>query len=187
MDIPSSTTDNDVIMRVEIPFGSNIKYEYGKDGRLYVDRVLHASCMKYPFNYGYFENTLAGDGDALDAVLLTTHSFHPGCYVQCRIVGVLMTEDEKGNDEKVLVVPVPKIDPQYGSYAGLDDIGKNTLEQVEFFFRSYKQMEKEKWVKINGYRDADEAYKIYRESILAYQKQNVDKKSKKLDISSHFC
>lgn len=162
-------TDTEVMATIEIPKGSNIKYEI-KDGRLICDRVLHTP-MNYIFNYGCFEQTLAGDGDPLDVVLLTDTSFHPNCLVKCRIIGVLMTSDEKGQDEKIIAVPAKNIDPQYSIYKDISDLSKSTLDQIRFFFENYKSLEKGKEVKVGDFKNQKEAMKIYQKSVKAYLDQ----------------
>ena len=151
-----------VEMCVEIPYGSNVKYEI-KDGKIICDRVLHTP-MSYPFNYGYLTDTLADDGDELDAVLLTPTAFVPQTYIQVKIIGALLTEDEKGKDEKIIVVPVDKVDPRYKAINDISDIAPDVREQIFFFFNYYKILEKEKWIKIDGYVEREEAIKIYHES-----------------------
>ena len=149
------------MMRVEIPRGSNIKYEI-VDGKLICDRVLHTP-MTYIFNYGCFDNTLAGDGDPLDVVLLSDVSFYPGCYVKCKILGVLLTKDDKGEDEKIITVPHESVDPQYSEINDLHELPPSTLEQVKFFFTNYKSLEKGKKVMVDNFYAAEKAIAIYNE------------------------
>lgn len=158
------TQEYDVLMRIEIPFGSNIKYEFDEQNRLIVDRVLHTP-MNYPFNYGYIPDTLAGDGDPLDAALITETPLFPGSYVKARIVGALVTEDEKGLDEKVIMVPIESVDPRFKEIQNISDISQQFLEQIKFFFDNYKRLERGKFIKIGDYLDRDQTLKIYRESI----------------------
>jgi len=156
----------ETMMTVEIPKGSNIKYEI-KDGRLICDRVLHTP-MSYIFNYGCFEKTIAGDRDPLDAVLITDTSFYPNCLVNCRIIGVLITSDEKGLDEKIITVPADNIDPQYSKYKDINDLSESTLAQIKFFFENYKSLEKGKKVNVGEFKNREEALKIYDKSIEAH-------------------
>ena len=100
------------LVRIEIPLGCAVKYEY-QDGQLMVDRVLS---QPYPGNYGFVENTLADDGDELDAVVMVGYPLQTGCVVRCRPVGVVRMEDEEGVDHKVLMVP--EQDPQCAGPAG---------------------------------------------------------------------
>ena len=96
---------------IEIPFNSFVKYEIDKEAnRMRCDRVLHTA-MAYPGNYGYFPNTLAGDGDPLDVLVISEYALHPGTIINVKIVGVLLTKDEKGSDEKIIAVPAPTVDP----------------------------------------------------------------------------
>ena len=157
------TSSQPLWMKIEIPFGSNVKYEF-QNGRLVCDRVLHTP-MQYPFNYGYLENTLADDGDHLDAVLLTDIQFVPGCHIQVKIIGALITEDEKGMDEKVLVVPISKVYPSSAEINDISNLRPEQKEQIKFFFEYYKQLEKGKWIKVGDYVDCDKAIQIYQESV----------------------
>lgn len=156
----------EVTMTVEIPKGSNVKYEM-KDGRLICDRVLHTP-MNYIFNYGCFENTLAGDSDPLDAVLLSDTGFYPTCLINCRIVVVLITSDDNGLDEKIIVVPANNVDPRYENIKDISDLSASELEQIEFFFKNYKSLEKGKNVDVGEFKNSEEAVKIYEKSVDAY-------------------
>jgi inorganic pyrophosphatase len=158
------------MMRVEIPKGSNIKYEI-KDGKLICDRVLHTP-MSYIFNYGCFEETLAGDGDPLDVVLLAGDtSLFPGCYVEVRVIGVLVTSDESGQDEKIITVPVDKVDPKFSKVKDIKDLEPSTRDQIKFFFQNYKSLEKGKRVVVGDYLGKEDGWKIYRNSIVNYRRK----------------
>jgi inorganic pyrophosphatase len=149
---------------IEVSKGSNLKYEISKETNLLrLDRVLHTS-MFYPGNYGYFPQTLAGDGDPLDVLVLTDYVLQPGIVVECKIIGVLLTEDEKGLDEKILAVPSDKVDKSYVKVNSLDDIPKLTLEKIEHFFTNYKTLEVDKWVKTNGFKNSKFAIDIYNQA-----------------------
>lgn len=160
-------TEVNVMMTVEIPRGSNIKYEI-KDGRLICDRVLHTP-MNYIFNYGCFEKTLAGDEDPLDVVLVTDTSFYPTSLVNCRIIGALITSDEKGMDEKIIAVPAKNIDPQYEKFNDITDLSDSTLAQIKFFFENYKSLEQGKTVTVGDFVNCKEAMDIYNKSIEVYE------------------
>jgi inorganic pyrophosphatase len=168
---------NQLMVRVEIPRGSNIKYEI-VGGKLICDRILHTP-MNYIFNYGSFENTLAGDGDPLDVVLLSEASFYPGCYVKCKIIGVLMTKDEKGDDEKIITVPIDSVDPQYASINDISDLPNSTLEQIKFFFKNYKSLEKNKEVTVGDFHGRADAMEILfnceNKFALANHNQSIDR------------
>lgn len=153
---------------IEIPVNSNLKYEYCHEtGHLRLDRVLHTS-MTYPGNYGYFPNTLSGDGDPLDAILLMNSPLQPGTYVNVRIIGALITKDENGMDEKILVVPTNDIDPHFKHILNYTDLEDIYLEKIEHFFKNYKNLESNKWCTTNGYVDNTNAIQIYNDSIINY-------------------
>jgi len=151
---------------IEIAKDSNIKYEYDKKlGALRLDRVLVPS-MVYPENYGYFPNTLASDGDALDVVLISDYSLIPGSYIKVRIVGVLDMEDEKGQDEKIIAVPSSEVDKTYDYVKDLDDLPIARLNKIKFFFENYKRMDNNKWAKVNNFSNKEKAIEIYNKSLL---------------------
>ncbi len=154
---------------IEIPYGSNIKYEIDKkSGAVVVDRILY-SAMYYPANYGFVPNTLAKDGDPADILVLNENSFQAGSVIPCRLIGVLVMEDEAGMDEKLVAVPVSKIDPNYEDINSLDDLPKAQLDKIKNFFETYKILEPNKWVKVKEFKSKDEAQKILQEAIEAYK------------------
>ena len=154
---------------IEIPYGSNIKYEIDKDsGAVVVDRVLY-SAMFYPANYGFIPSTLANDGDPADVLVLNEYPLQAGSVIPCRLIGVLVMEDESGMDEKLLAVPVTKIDPRYDGIKSIDDIPKATLAKIKNFFETYKMLEPNKWVKVKGFEDAKKAQDILDKAIKAYK------------------
>jgi inorganic pyrophosphatase len=140
----------EVLVHIEISKNSSVKYEF-KNNRLNIDRILHPP-MVYPYNYGYIPKTLSGDGDPLDAMVITDNKLQPGSYIKCRPIGMLVTEDESGMDEKIICVPITKIDPTHENIKNINQLPQHILKQIEFFFGNYKCMEKEKWVKINGFK-----------------------------------
>ena len=121
--------------------------------------------MAYPGNYGYIPETLAGDGDPLDILLISDYALHPLTIVNVKIIGVLMTEDEKGSDEKIISVPSEKVDPNYKKINNYTDLPTYTLSKIKHFFKHYKDTEKNKWVKVGDFKDKDEALKIYYDSL----------------------
>lgn len=154
---------------IEIPYGSNIKYEIDKDsGAVVVDRVLY-SAMFYPANYGFIPSTLADDGDPADVLVLNEYPLQAGSVIPCRLIGVLVMEDESGMDEKLLAVPVSKIDPRYDDIKSIDDLPKATLDKIKNFFETYKMLEPNKWVKVKGFEDAKKAQDILDKAIKAYK------------------
>ena len=154
---------------IEIPYGSNVKYEIDKDsGAIFVDRVLY-SAMFYPANYGFVPNTLAADGDPADILVLNEYPLQAGSVIKCRLIGVLIMEDESGMDEKLLAVPVSKVDPKYDEIKDIEDLPKSTLEKIKNFFETYKMLEPNKWVKVKDYKGKEEAEKILQEAIENYK------------------
>lgn len=151
---------------IEIPMGADpVKYEIDKDtGALFVDRMLRTA-MYYPCNYGFIPNTLSLDGDPTDVLVLCDERLIPGCVIPVRPIGVLLMEDESGKDEKILAVPVNKISPLYASKQSYKDIPESKLEQISHFFSHYKDLEKNKWVKVLGWEDTKIAEQLIQEAI----------------------
>ena len=165
--IPSGNNPpEDVNVIIEVPIGGEpIKYEMDKAaGTLFVDRFLHTS-MRYPGNYGFVPHTLSGDGDPIDVLICNTRTLVPGCVINVRPIGVLIMEDNSGQDEKVLAVPSPHITQRYSKVDNYTDLPEITLRQVEHFFEHYKDLEPGKWVKIDGWHDAAYARKMIVEAI----------------------
>ena len=160
----------EVEVQIEIPVGSRIKYEIDHNtGKLRVDRILHTP-VYYFFNYGYIPNTLSGDGDPLDAIVLCNEKITPTAYITCKIVGVIKTWDESGEDDKMLLVPIDKIDRDSSYINNDNDLPEYKKQKLICFFEDYKKMEPGKWVKIDkDFKDRDEALKIYKESLQRYQ------------------
>lgn len=156
----------DVNVIVEVPVGGQpIKYEMDKEaGTLVVDRFLYTP-MHYPGNYGFVPHTLSGDGDPIDVLVCNTRQLIPGCVINVRPIGVLVMEDNAGQDEKVIAVPSPKLTRRYENVFNHTDLPEITLQQIEHFFAHYKDLEPGKWVKIEGWHDADYAKKMIVEAI----------------------
>jgi len=156
----------DVNVVVEVPIGGEpIKYEMDKAaGALVVDRFLYTA-MRYPGNYGFIPHTLSLDGDPCDVIVANTRAIVPGAVMSCRVVGVLLMEDEAGGDEKILAVPSAKLTRRYESVRNYTDLPGITLEQIEHFFKHYKDLEKGKWVKVLRWGDAEEAQGLVRDAI----------------------
>lgn len=156
---------------IEIPAGGEpVKYELDKEsGALFVDRMLHTS-MLYPANYGFIPHTLSDDGDPVDALVLTNVPLVPSCVIRARPVGVLIMEDESGQDEKILMVPVDKLFPYHSNIKNQSDLPQIVLDQIAHFFERYKDLEKNKWVKIVRWGDAAEAASLIQAGIDNAQK-----------------
>lgn len=148
----------DVNVVIEIPVGGDpVKYEVDKEsGAMFVDRFLHTA-MYYPCNYGFIPHTLSGDGDPVDVCVVGRTPVIPGAVIRVRPVGVLFMEDEGGEDEKLLAVPVDKLHPFYTDVKNYTDLPTILTEQIAHFFEHYKDLEKGKWVKIMRWGDAEEA------------------------------
>lgn len=157
---------NDVNVVIEVPIGGEpIKYEMDKEsGALVVDRFLYTS-MRYPGNYGFIPHTLSGDGDPCDVIVANTRALMPGSVISARIVGVLLMEDEAGQDEKLLAVPSSWLTARYEGVQNYTDLPEITLKQIEHFFAHYKDLEGTKWVKVLGWGDADKARSLVVEGI----------------------
>ena len=145
---------------IEISMNSDpVKYEVDKEsGAVFVDRFM-GTAMHYPTNYGYVPQTLSGDGDPVDVLVLTPFPLPPGVVVPCRALGILNMEDEGGVDGKVLAVPTEKILPTYSHIQSMDDLNPLELERIAHFFERYKDLEKGKWVKVLGWGDKAAAQK----------------------------
>lgn len=158
------TLEFDVL--VEIPKGSRNKYEVDHEsGKIRLDRVLFTS-MVYPADYGYIEDTLGGDGDPLDALVLLPFPVVPGCVVKCRPVAMYRMEDEKGSDEKVLCVPV---DPRFEDVQDLGDVAEWDLDEIKHFFERYKELEPGKSVKGSDWVGRAEAIAEIEASVERYK------------------
>lgn len=168
--IPCGENPERVNALIEIPNGSSIKYEVDKEtGAVVVDRILY-SAMYYPANYGFVPNTLADDGDPADILVLGELPLQAGSVIKCRLIGVLVMEDEAGMDEKLVAVPVSKIDPTYDGVNSLDDLPKSQLAKIKNFFETYKMLEPNKWVKIKEFGNKAMATEILERAIKAVQK-----------------
>ena len=155
---------------IEVPYGSNVKYELDKDsGAIEVDRVMY-SAMFYPANYGFVADTLSDDGDPADILVISEYPLYPGCFIKCRLIGVLMMEDESGIDEKLIAVPADKIDPAYKKIRDIDDLPEHTLARIKNFFETYKMLEPNKWVKVTGFEGKKKATEILQAAIDNYKK-----------------
>jgi inorganic pyrophosphatase len=151
-------TPEEINVVIEIPAHSDpVKYEVDKDsGALFVDRFMTAA-MFYPCAYGYVPNTLSEDGDPLDVLVHTPYPVVSGCVIRARPIGVLKMEDEAGLDSKLLAVPISKLMPDYANVHETKDMPQTVIRQIEHFFEHYKDLEKDKWVKIIGWADSNEA------------------------------
>ena len=150
-----------------MPRGSQNKYEYDHEqGIVKLDRVLFAP-MFYPCDYGFFPETLGGDGDPLDVLVMVSNPLFPGVAVDVRPVGVLVMSDDKGQDEKILAVA--KDDVRFKHINDLADVNEHLKAEIAFFFETYKVLEK-KMTKIEGWQDAAAAKKLIVEAMANFKK-----------------
>ena len=157
---------DDVNVIIEVPLGGQpIKYEMDKEaGTLVVDRFLYTP-MSYPGNYGFVPHTLSDDGDPIDVLVCNTRALVPGCVINARPVGVLVMEDQEGQDEKIIAVPSHHLTKRYDDVQTHTDLPDITLQQIEHFFEHYKDLEPGKWVKIGDWGGVDEAHRLINEAI----------------------
>lgn len=143
---------------IEIPLrGDPVKYEVDKEtGAMFVDRFMNTA-MHYPCNYGYIPETLSLDGDPVDVLVVTGVPVITGSVVKCRPVGVLAMTDESGEDAKVLAVPVSKLSSMFDKVTKVEDFPSFLTNQITHFFEHYKDLEEGKWVKVDGWKDAEAA------------------------------
>ncbi len=156
----------DVNVIVEVPLGGEpIKYEMDKDsGALVVDRFLYTP-MFYPGNYGFIPHTLSGDGDPCDVLVANTRAIAPGAVISARPVGVLVMEDNAGQDEKIVAVPSRHLTQRYDRVKNYTDLPDITIQQIQHFFEHYKDLEPGKWVKVVRWGDVEEAQRLILEGI----------------------
>jgi inorganic pyrophosphatase len=157
---------DDVNVIIEVPIGGDpIKYEMDKEsGALVVDRFLYTA-MHYPGNYGFIPHTLSGDGDPCDVLVANTRAIAPGAVMSVRPVGVLVMEDNAGEDEKIIAVPSRHLTMRYDRVENYTDLPDITIHQIQHFFEHYKDLEPGKWVKIVRWGDKAEAHRLIQEGI----------------------
>lgn len=159
----SKELSTDIEVFIEISKNSHIKYEYDMNAKaLRCDRILHTP-FKYFFNYGFVPNTMSGDGDPLDVIVLMEDELIPGCYIKCNILGCLSTSDDDGDDPKIIACPINKIAPGYKELNELEQISAHTLKKLDYFFTHYKDLENKK-VEIKGFLNRKQAIEIYKQS-----------------------
>jgi inorganic pyrophosphatase len=161
----------DIYAVIEIPKDSNIKYELDeKTGLLFVDRKLYTS-MIYPFNYGFIPQTKEEDGDPIDVLILSNDQYAPLCIIRSKPIGVLIMEDEEGKDSKIIAVPDKKIDSIYSKFDEIDQIDKGVLEKIKHFFEHYKELEKDKFVKVIDWENKNRAQEIVADGIKRFKEE----------------
>jgi len=164
----------DVNVVIEVPmFADPIKYEIDKTSNaLIVDRFMFTA-MTYPCNYGFIPHSLSEDGDPLDVLFHCPFPLLPNSIVNARPIGVLLMEDEKGMDEKIFAIPGRDLTSEYDKVNSIKDISESSLNKISHFFEHYKDLEKNKWARVIGWRDETVARQIIREAISLEQKQSA--------------
>ena len=167
---PGKNPPQEINVLIEIPqTGLPIKFELDKkSGALFVDRFMYTP-MHYPCNYGFVPNTLAEDGDPVDALVLAPHPVPPGTVIPSRPIGMLEMEDESGVDAKILAVPLAKISPLYETVQTFSDLPPLVIDQIQHFFEHYKDLEPGKWVKVRDWHGPEAAHKEIMDAIARAQ------------------
>lgn len=157
---------NDINVLIEVTIGGEpIKYEMDKaSGTMIVDRILYTA-MRYPGNYGFIPHTISDDGDPVDVLVANQRPLIPGCVINCRPVGVLFMEDEAGMDEKVIAVPSGRVTQRFEGIREMSDFAEIQKQQIGHFFEHYKDLEKNKWVRVADWGDSAKAREIILEGI----------------------
>ena len=161
----SAGADFEIDVCVEIAKNTHIKYEYDhKKKALICDRILHTP-FNYFFNYGFVPETLSKDDDPVDVVILMDEELVPGCSINCKIIGCLETEDDSGEDPKLIVCPSKKIDPTYNSIRDISDVPQHTLDKIRYFFSHYKDLENKRVV-VGNFLTKTEAIAVFKSTTL---------------------
>jgi len=173
-DIPAGDNPPNIVnVIIEVIMGSRDKYEYKINWEAFVlDRVLYSSVV-FPVDYGFIPQTWFDDNDPLDIMV---HSYEPlevGCVIKARPIGVLIMEDEEGEDPKILSVPVN--DPRFDGFKDISDVHPNMLREIQEFFEVYKRLEPKKWVKFKTWKNAEESTKIINYAIGLYRQKQFSK------------
>ncbi|MBL7169628.1 MAG: inorganic diphosphatase [Candidatus Aenigmarchaeota archaeon] len=156
---------------VEVPKNSNIKYEMDKEtGAFFVDRDLFTS-MVYPGDYGSIPQTIADDGDPVDALVLVSQPHMTGIVIRARPIGILRMEDEHGKDDKIICVPINKIDPKFRNYKDIKDLPTHIMTEIKHFFNRYKELEPGKWIKLERMESAENTKKFILKSVERYKRE----------------
>ena len=173
-DIPPRDNSAEVFNAViEVISGSRDKYEYNWKWESFVlDRVLYSPVV-FPVEYGFIPQTWFHDNDPMDIMILSYEPLEVGCIAKVRPIGVLIMEDEEGEDPKILSVPVN--DPRFDGYKSLSDVHSHRLREIQEFFDIYKRLEPKKWVRFKTWKDAEEAKKTIEYSINLYKEKFLKK------------
>lgn len=166
--IKAFESDTVINVIIEIPCGSKEKIEYSVDQEKFiVDRVL-TSNLSFPFNYGFIPESWSSDNDPFDVAVISSEVFPTGSQVKVRIIGLLETTDQSGKDSKLITIPITETNPLFASIEDVSNLDKDTLANIEYFYKNYKINEPNKWVDINGYLSKQEAEIKIKEAVEHY-------------------
>lgn len=166
---PGTNPPEEINAVIEIPKGSSIKYEIdAESGMVFVDRKLFTA-MFYPCNYGFIPQSREDDGDPVDVLILGNDAVIPMSVIRANPIGILLTEDEEGQDSKVVAVPIAKLDPSFSNITNINNVPEHTLNEIKHFFEHYKELEKGKYVKVKGWEDKEVANRRISEAIDRYR------------------
>jgi len=166
--IKALNDDSSVNVIVEVSIGSKEKTEYNNlQEKFVVNRVL-SSILSFPFNYGFVPETWSTDDDPLDVIILCSEVLPTGTQLQARVVGLLATTDQEGKDSKLITVPISEKEPLFANITDIDTLDKQTLENIQYFYKNYKINEPGKWVDIDGFFPKEQALVKLHEAIDRY-------------------
>ncbi|MFT6106415.1 MAG: inorganic pyrophosphatase [Rickettsiales bacterium] len=168
---PGKDLPSQINVIIEVPMNSDpVKYEIDKDsGAVFVDRFM-GTPMFYPCNYGFIPGTLSDDGDPADVLVVSDYPIIPGGVIAAKPVGVLIMEDEKGMDEKIIAVPAKKLNSVYEDINEYQELPESLVNKIKHFFERYKELEKGKWVKVKGFEGSEKAKELINEAFQRAQK-----------------
>lgn len=150
---------------IEIPKGTNVKYELDEaSGLVKVDRILHTA-MVYPYNYGFIAGTEGEDGDAMDIMIISSAPFSTGSFATVRPIGLLNMKDEEGIDTKIMAVPMAKVDPEFKDIDSIEKLPESIKNKIAHFFTYYKSIEPGKWAEVSGWQGKEKAYEQIKDAI----------------------
>ena len=166
---PGRNPPDEINAVIEIPKGSSIKDEIdAESGMVFVDRKLFTA-MFYPCNYGFIPQSREDDGDPVDVLVLGNDALIPMSVIRANPIGILLTEDEEGQDSKVVAVPIAKLDPSFSNITNINNVPEHTRNEIKHFFEHYKELEKGKYVKVKGWEDKEVAKKRICQAIDRYR------------------
>ena len=161
---------DELLAFVEIPKGSRNKYELDEGtGHVILDRFLSSSTV-YPTDYGYLIDHRGRDGDPLDVLVCVSEPTFPGCVIPVKPIALFKMSDEKGEDDKVVCVPLH--DPGWNTLSDLADLSEQVQLEVAHFFSVYKQLER-KPVEIDGWHDRGVALEVIADARRLHQERTA--------------